>query len=518
MILLLIFIVLAVPYLVGSAFITIFGERRHRGPIRWIVGALSLLVCFLACLLVALKLDFSLYELCKIYGIVCASFTAGSVPVFAFAVKNKMLRYQTFDKKVLIWMIPALILGIFSIGILRPVYTNDITMEIVRTTLASGKIYEISALLGTKMEAGLPIFAKIEIMPMLYAVLCRDFNADPVVVIEYLAPAVTYIANMFLMWEISGYLVKEKQRSIFMLFHTILLVAGTYLPETAIPVTAGQPLLLQGYSGYAWAYGVVAPAVVLMLLDRRIFLSGWCMAAVLGLMKFDRLFFAVKDFLTSYHLMNSAGKMYILYIVAFALWLIKRSKGDKEKPWILLSGSVLVSFELTNLYERFGEKRSYIFASILVILACCGFVPFAGTTTVFEAEDVDISLITGGRQNVTIWAPKEVMCELRRKSAYVKPIYGRDLYEELLDGVNYEPYSEDVIKLCESMGILDLYMDEYVEDLLMPVMADNKAIDDIDIILLPKKTYSDKLALAVTERGFPYSEDYDDYVVMRRYD
>ena len=518
MIFLLLLVVLAVPYFVGTAFITIFGDRRRRGPIRWIVGVLTLLICFLACLLISLRLDLALADLCRMYAIVCGSFTAGSVPVFVFAMKNHMLRFQTFDKKVLIWVIPGLILGVFAIGILNPVYTNDITLEIVRTTLSSGRIYEVSALLGTQMEAGLPIFAKIEVMPMLYAVLCSTFRVDPVILIEYLSPAAAYVANMFLMWEISGFLVKEKQRSWFMFFHIILLVAGTYLPDTSIPVTAGQPLLLQGYSGYAWAYAIVFPTVVLMLLDKRIFLSGWCFAAILGLLKFDRIFFAALEFLKSYHLMNAAGKLFILYIIAVAWWHIRRFKGYSEKPAILLCGSVLISYMFTELYENFGEKKSYVLASILVILSCCGFLPFAGTTTVFSRDIPDFDLISGGRPGVTIWAPNEVMSEVRRETASLLPVYGRDLYEERLDGVNYEPYSEDVVALCDSMRILNLYMDEYVEDLLSPVLSENRVMDDIDIIVLPKRTYSERLASIIADRGFTYSEDYEDYLVMRRYD
>ena len=519
MIFLLIFVILAVPYFTGSALMLIFGERIHRGPIRWILGAAALLFAFLVCLLAALRLDLSLYGFCRLYGIFCAACMVGSLPVYLYGLKNKMFRFQNFDKKIFIWLGPAVLLGAFSLS-LSPVYVNDVTVEIVRTTLKTGRIYEYSALLGTYMEAGLPIFSKIEIMPMLYAVLSRDFGVDVYVLIAYISPALAYTANIFLMWEISRHLVSAKNRWLFMLFHLVFLIAGTYLPETAIPVTVGEPLLVQGYSGYAWAYGVVVPLTILMLLDRRFIAAGIGLAPILGLLRYDRIFYCCKEFFTSYHLTNTAGKLWALYLLALVWWVVRRKRGGKISPHALLSGSALVCATLTDAYERIGEKKTFIFSSMLIMLACVYFVPFEGTEFAFENDGINVSEIVKTEDDVTIWAPTEIMSVARRQSADIYPVYGRDYYEELLDGVNYETVTDDMKELYYAMSLLQSYYmtDDTIEPVVYKAASRNTLLDEVDIVVLPLKTYSDKVNIALVKRGFVYCEEYGDYLVMRRYD
>lgn len=518
MIFLLIALLLVVPYFVGTATILILGERSHRGPIRWAVGALSLLACFLACILVSLWFDYSLYQLAKIFGVACASLTAGAIPVYVFAASKHEISYQNFDSKIVIWLIPATILGAVSIILINPTYVNDITVETVRTTLATGKIYEYSSLLGIKMEAGLPIFNKIEIVPLLYAVLCRDFDVDILTVTTYLAPIATYTANIFIMWEISKHVCEEQDRNLFMLFHLVILLAGTYLPETAIPATAGQPLLMQGYSGYAWAYGVVIPLVILMILDHRYILAAIVFSPILGLMRYDRIFYACKSFFTSYHQMNSAGKLLAIYLVAILWWGFKK-KNKAVMPYeLLLSGSALISATLVNAYKNLGRKKSFAVASMMAILACCTFTPFKGATFSFYNREIDMVSITEGVSDVTVWGPQAVMEETRRTENPVLPVYGRDLYEELLDGVNYEPYTAEQAELLNAMQFIELYMDENVENLVIDAITDNSVFKTVDVVVLPKNRYSEKINHTLIKEGFFNNNEVDEYIVMRRYE
>lgn len=517
----LIFLMLAAPYIIGSALITIFGDRRHRGPVRWIVGVLFLIPCFLLCLVLALKMDFTLDELCKSFEIATEAVLAGAVPVFIYAVKNKRLTYQNVNKKIILWAVPAVALGVFSVFFINPVYVNDITVETVRTTLYTGRIYDYSAVLGTKMEAGLPIFNKLEIMPMLYAVLCRCFHVDVEVLTTYIVPLLVYASNIFLMWEISKYLVKEEHRSVFMIFHLFMLLAGTYLPMTAIPVTVGQPLLMQGYSGWAVAYGMVIPCFILMLMDKRFILAAGMLSGIVGLIRYDRIYFACKDFVNGYHLSNTAGKLWLLYLLAFVWWHFRRrNKKTSQHPAALLSGSALVSATLTDAYVKIGEKKSFVAACCFVMLSCCYFVPFEGATLSLTENDKapDFEIVAGTGRNVTLWAPEDVMSVTRRNTAAVKTIYGRDYYEKLLDGVNYEPVSEEQKELCYAMSIIDLYMDEYVESLIVPIISQNDALSSVDVVMLPMNNYSEKIEAALAKRGFSYSEKYDEYLIMRRYE
>ena len=517
MIYLLLVLFVIVPYVLGTALTIIFGERNARGPLRWVVGILSTFACFFMCLLIELRMDGSLDDLCRIFSIVLVSFTAGSVPVVIFGFVKKRVRIQNIDEGIAVWFVPAFVIGLISMFLFEKSYVNDITIETVQTTLYTGKIYEYSSLLGIKMEAGLPIFNKIEIVPMFYACLCRLFNVDIFTITKIIAPCATYVANLAIMWELSAYLVREKHRNIFMIFHLLVLLSGTYLPTVAIPTTVGYPLLVQGFTGYAWGYAVLVPAMVLVLFQKRYVLAGLFVVPFLGLIKMDRIFFTFRDFFTTYHSVNTAGKLFALYLVAVVFWVLRRRK-KKMPVWAFLSGSALICATLIEAYELVGAKKRFVVYAGIIILACCSFAPYKGQKTVFNEEKYDFNQIKGNTGEATIWAPDNVMDKVRRENPALFPIYGRDEYNSMLLGTNYEPYSEDVKFLEYAMSILQVYSDEYVESLLCPGLETNGALNEVDIVMIPLSSVSEKINMTFVKRGFSYCQEYNNYLIMRRYD
>lgn len=523
MIILLILAVIAVPYVLGTALTIIFGDRSTRGHIRWCIGILSCFAYFFICLLVTLKLHGGIEDISRLFTIVTVSFMAGSVPVVIFGFSKKKLRILHFDKKILVWLIPGVVLGLFSIFMLKPDYSNDITTETARTILSTGKLYEYSSLLGVKAENGYPIFTKIEILPALYACLSYCFKTNLLVIIKYIAPIVAYSSNLFIMWEIATILVKEDKKNLFMIFHLVTLLAGTYLPSTAIPVTVGRPLLMQGFSGYAFGYGVLVPLMVLVLLQKRYVFAGIFLVPLLGLIKLDRIFFAFSEFFSSYDAVNLSGKLFILYILSVIWWLTKKKNRQKLPLASYLSGSVLISATLTDAYETFGEKKSFPVFSALLIMATCSFYPLRGAEFSLAQDKVDYDyIIEGGAQNapdhIVLWAPEAVLEPARRESDVVFPVYGRDAYSDLLRGTNYEPYDEDTLYLLYAMDIIDTYMDDYVEELLGPELEVNRALDRVDVLMLPLDTRSEVLVNVLVKRGFSFAIEDDEYLIMRRYE
>lgn len=526
MIFLFIAVLIAVPYVLGTALTIIFGDRSTRGNIRWVIGILYCFAYFFVCLLIALKLDADLNALCRLFGIFTAAFLAGSIPVVIFGFSRNKVRVLHYDNKILSWLIPAVCLGVFSIVFLKPDFSNDITVETVRTTLYSNRLYEYSSLLGTKMEAGLPIFNKIEIMPMLYACLGRMFRVDPLYIIRFIAPVVSYVSNLFVTWEIATILVKDKHKNLYMIFHLLILIAGTYLPANAIPVTMGQPLLRQGYSGYAFCYGVLVPAMVLALLQKRYFLSVLFLVPFLGLVKLDRLFFSFKEFFTSYNVVNSAGKLLTLYFVGVIWWLIRRKNKVRIPRGAFLSGATLACVTFTDMYDYFGEKKTFpVFAGV-VIMGCCSFFPFKGAEFVVEHKSIGgqyfdfDGLLAEGDDNIVLWAPNEVMDAARRENPRILPVYGRDMYNKLLAGSNYEAYDEEQEFLCYAIEVLSkhAYDDEYLEITLKYDLEENRTINDVDVIVLRTATQSEVINKVFYDKGFSFDREYKEYTILRRGD
>lgn len=501
----------AVPYLLGSALILTFGERSTKAYVTYVYGLLSLFVFFFIDLLIALKADYNLEQLAHLCIITIVATVLASCPLLVIRFKKYGFPTYEWSKRVYTWVIPAAVLGVFAFLFLQPYYGNDITVETAMTTLKTGKLYESSALLGTPMEAGLPIFNKIEIMPMLYAMLSLAFRVPVFVLTTYASPILCFVLNLCLMWEMSRFLVSEERRSLFMLLHLLVLLSGAYLSDIAIPVTAGFSILREGYSGYAWAFGVVAPAVILTILEKHYTLTGIITFSLLGLFRWDRLFFTVKEGFRNYHLMNSAGKLWIIYLLALSWWLVRRAMGKRETIPPLWSGSALISSTIVELYEMIGQKKTCLFGAVFILLSCANFRPFADAKFVFSKPSVSYEL-----EEQVVWAPKEIMEVARREDASIYPAYARDLYDKNLIGVNFEAVSEDQIELYETMEYIEAGFDrENITKHLM-MLETNSCLRKVDVVIIPLNQCYDEAAQKLVSLGFSDAWEYPEYLVMRR--
>ena len=153
-----------------------------------------------------------------------------------------------------------------------------------------------------------------------------------------------------------------------------------------------------------------------------------------------------------------------------------------------------------------------------MILACCSFYPFKGAEFVLDKTEDNYGSIRGSRETATIWAPEDIIEKARRSDAGIFPIYGRDAFNPMLAGSNYEPLSEDAKDLLFAMDIIDTYMDSYVETLICPELETNKELEKVDAVVLPKDTASERINMVLVKRGFIYRVEYDKYLILRRYD
>ena len=173
---------------------------------------------------------------------------------------------------------------------------------------------------------------------------------------------------------------------------------------------------------------------------------------------------------------------------------------------------------MVDAYEYAGSKKSFVVSMILVILACCSFTPFKGADLIWEGHNTDISAVKSDGAETVLWAPKSVLDDARRQDASVFPIYGRDMFNNMLRGTNYEPYSDGAYELYGMMDVLETYSDEYVESLFIPKIEDNRELDKVDVVMIPIDTVSDKIKKAIELRGFDHIEESGRFLIMRKDD
>lgn len=423
----------------------------------FIFGFLALLIAFLPCLLAALKLDADLAWLSRIYAYVGIGVIAAFILAFIiFSVIRKNIKVRisktSFDLKDMwretgIVLVPALILWAFSVFIATSSTVCDNTGEIVATTLAKGDIYIRSAFTGDVMQAGLPIFDKILVMPMFYAVVC-NLTGIPYRVLAILVSTFVFFGNLWIVrcLTLKYYPEDRRKRQTFLCIYLLILVSSTYLPTIGVPVTLGYAILRMGYSGWAVAYGLAIPYGLYCFFDKKGPRGLIALSSLAGLLRLDRIFFLLRDFFNSAESVSLAGKLAFLWILALVVTLLLNLKNKEKTP---LPFFFVPSFLIAHVFVRISgllkEKRERValFAGVLLILlACADFRPFKDVTFEAGAEKNVRATLEYIPEGAKILSNTRYMRIVRQLDGDKRTAYSRALDNPYLAGLDFEAKPE----------------------------------------------------------------------------
>ena len=517
--------IILVPFLTGAFIVKVLGfmegwfmklslrkkeescEPQGLNPVfTYVSGLLTLLFLFLCVHLVGLKLDVNLKGLEKLFFVPAAGLSV--LGILTLAVTGKTVSRKTpsdttcsnaapsntspesinsscrltpaaFNKTNLFFIIPAFMLGLLSYFLFAPSYVNDDTWEVVSTTVYHGTLYEYSAMTGDEVVKGFPIFYKIYIIPMLYSCLCDFFNLSKRLLLGFLMPSILLFLNLNIIYSIAGE-CKVKNKPVFMLLYMLLMMAGTYLPDNAIPATLGYALLREGYSGYAYAYGVALPFSVYLFIKNtqkakaaliRFILSILALLPILGLVRLDRIFYATKEPVKTYVSINTAGKLIGLYLTAVLVLIIMRKlKNEKTSKPLFFLPIVLIAYTGEKLLTLVNGKRAkalYLLSLSFIILAAGNFSLYGdaellSTEMSFE-KSVKEELKDYSDTEIKIWASEDFMATVRRILPNISVLYGRDDITGMLNGLDYEVSSEYVLDFYNSYKNMHAAKDFFYE-------------------------------------------------------
>lgn len=441
-----------VPFLLGTLITELIRVKKAGFIEKYATGFVSCCLIMLGCILVSLKLDWSLKRLEMIFGILVGIGIAASLAVVFGRVLKKSIERPQFVKvsrDVLWFVIPAVLLGVYSYFGVLPSYLNDDTWEMVATTVSTGTFYKYSALTGFEMEAGLPIFNKIPAMPMIFAVVADVFGVDMWLMGRYFVPIIVYVVNLSLIYRISGQLFEKSQvrlRATFMCAYLIFIMAGTYLPSKGLPVTIGYAILREGYGGYAVAYGVALPLILLFILEGQYLPALVPAASLLCLLRLDRVYFnLVKYPVVFQESVNSAGKLSAVYFAALVAFFFFANKclGGKKKV-ALLFPAVCVSYMTVILGTSINsaKKRTIFYLGVsCIIFSACVFRPFEDAVLSSDIKGTDNDLmncLSTLDEGAVVWGTEEVMADIRRLNGNVCVLYSRAIYTPEASGLDYE--------------------------------------------------------------------------------
>lgn len=151
----------------------------------------------------------------------------------------------------------------------------------------------------------------------------------------------------------------------------------------------------------------------------------------------------------------------ILLLCPVTAWiLMKYQTGfyDYEWAWSMVPQTAVIAYAGTLLLGQIRGKKHRIPAAVLMVLVLflCGnqgnFQKISDTEADNRkaAEQILVSLKqTGDEDPVTVWAPKEIMQQLRRMDGKILLVYGRDMWDEKSGAYDYESYSKEIIESYE---------------------------------------------------------------------
>lgn len=502
---------LVAPFFCGALITALFRAKEASVLEKYVAGFLFAMLYLLTSVLAALKLNQNLDGLSKIYVLPLTALAVAGllVEILLKARKKATLLKKNENEEAIrasssfaqtiksnygyLWfLIPAVLIGAYCILGLEPSFANDDTWEVVATTIKRGTLFEYSSMTGKLSTAGYPIFYKVYVIPMFYAILQHTFGLEMWFTGGILLPIVIYICNLAIVSKIAP----KEHKTKFMLVYLFVLYAGTYLPECGIPMTIGFPVLRQGYSGYAIAYGIAIPFALYLLMQKKYFFAAAALVPIAGLVRIDRIFFCiVKTPMKALRDLNGAGKLAGVYLFAAAVLIYIAVYQKKRYDWRhFLIPSIGMAYgitEISKLIEGTKKKRIYYFGVAIIIWATNNFRILYGAVPAENIKKTDLALeetlstLESRYGEVILWSDQETMSKARRISGTVKTFYGRDDADVTMAGLDYEPEFTDVreyrnfmTNTCTNTPFLTVYV---IEEEMHQALAD----EEVNVILIP---------------------------------
>lgn len=137
-----------------------------------------------------------------------------------------------------------------------PDIKEDMTLEIIRTTIATNTMYQYNPATGRLLELGMYPVSKVITLPLVYSVFVDITGIDGEVFLYYIAPICILMVQFIVVLKWGKFLFQDnhKKRQLFLVFYAIVLFFGDY-----VSTTFSYRLLHMGWRGDTIVMGICLP-------------------------------------------------------------------------------------------------------------------------------------------------------------------------------------------------------------------------------------------------------------------
>jgi len=261
-----------IPFILGYLVTQIYGDNEKGSIYRYLMGMCSLICVFEVIAVVAMKVGMSfsktMVSYMSIIGLVCVL----GVIYLRKNLKNLLkemvinLRQLKFNWRI----IPVLLiffLQCLNFFIINPFIGDDVTKEIVNTTIATNTMYLYHPLTGKLLEVGMTPIGKLVTLPLFYSTLASFFKLNVTTLLYLALPVGTLIMGylVMLLW-VRFLFPKEQQKNIqfyALMVYGVLNLFGDYYNSTEFYWVSHS-----GWRGETITIAVIFPFILYILINK----------------------------------------------------------------------------------------------------------------------------------------------------------------------------------------------------------------------------------------------------------
>lgn len=195
-------------------------------------------------------------------------------------------------------------------------------------------------------------------------------------------------------------------------------------------------------------------------------------------------------------------------ITAMIMVIYQTAFYDYAWTWSMVPGAAVIAYGISIFLmdmENLSKKKIVPVAAVIacILLVCGNQGTIRTNEKVVEKGQIEViaehAVKEAKEGQAVLWAPKNIMQEMRRYTGEIRLIYGRDMWDEKAGAYDYEAYDENRMEAYEWMELVDMLAREVEnEDNFRVLCGEYQLAEDafdstsnmleagVNVIVLPK--------------------------------
>ncbi len=221
-------------------------------------------------------------------------------------------------------------------------------------------------------------------------------------------------------------------------------------------------------------------------------------------------------------------------ITAMVVVIYQTAFYDYAWAWSLVPAGAVIAYGAVVFYRDMTQRalkfqKFLIVAIMIFVLFICGnqgtLQMYASAGDISQTKTIaEYAMQREAGGQAVLWAPQNLMQEMRRQTGKILLIYGRDMWDEKAGAYDYEVYSEEFAEAYEWLELVDLLAREAEDERLFAMLCEEYELEkeayqhvavmienDVNVIAVSKRAagiFAEVLVSVAEEKALVVEEIY----------